>query len=851
LLFSAWGSFIYSNTLESPFVFDDDLRIVNNHSIQISQLNPKEIWEAAFGKKSAANRPIGNISFALNYYFHQLDVKGYHIVNIIIHILTGIFLYLFLAATLSLPSVKTQYERASVLAFFAALVWLVHPVQTQSVTYIVQRVNSLSAMFYVLSFLLYLKGRLAPKTRKNWFWFVFSALSWILALGCKQNAALLPFFVFLYEWYFFQDLSRDWLKRNWKYFLGIVALFAIIALIYMEMHPLERVSKMHDFARREFTVTERGLTQFRVVLYYISLLFYPHPSRLNLDYDFFLSRSLIDPPTTLLSLFTIIILLALAFYIAKKERLISFCILWFFGNLVIESSIIPLAIIFEHRVYLPSMLVCLIPVALIYRFTKLDWLRIGLFSAVLVALSLWTYQRNQAWQDDVTLWRDTVKKSPNKGRPYNNLGSALLEKGNTAEALEHLNKAISLDPNMHEAHLNLGYIMRQKEKSEEAILYFSNALRINPKFSRAHHNLAIVLAEEGKTDEAIEHFYKALSIDPDFAESHESHYNLGFLLAEQGETEDAIKHYAEALQIKPEYAEVHYNLGTLLIEQGKTAEGIEHLNEAIRIDPDLAEAHSHLAFVLAGQGKTEEAIHHFLEVLRINPDDADVHINLGTALLHKGRTSEAIGHFREALRIDSELPEAHINLGAVLVQKGKIDEAIDHFRKALKIDPDASDAKTNLEKALALQGKMDRAIANMKKALTLKPEDAELHYRLAVLYQSRGRADEAIEQYQEALSLDPEFAEALNDLAVAYAIKAEYEEALPLFKKTVKLRPDDPGPYYNVARIYAVQNKIEESIDWLEKAVEKGFSDWHSVKTDEYLENIRGSSRYEQVIKGH
>jgi len=153
-LFVVMGFCIYSNTFDVPFQFDDMLRIKENPHIRIENLTFKNLQKAVTNKESSRNRPIGNITFALNYYFHQYHLLGYHIFNITIHILSGIFLYLFLKTTLSLPVLKFEYNQADLISFFAALIWLVHPVQTQSVTYIVQRMNSMAAMFYVLSFLL-------------------------------------------------------------------------------------------------------------------------------------------------------------------------------------------------------------------------------------------------------------------------------------------------------------------------------------------------------------------------------------------------------------------------------------------------------------------------------------------------------------------------------------------------------------------------------------------------------------------------------------------------------------------------------------------------------------------------
>ena len=494
LLFIIVGSLIYSNTLEVPFYFDDQIRIHHNPHVRITKLNSKEILSAAFNEKSSKNRPIGNITFALNYYFHQYRLTGYHLVNIIVHLLTVILLYFFIKTTLSLPALASKYDHPDLIAFFATLVWLVHPVHTQSVTYIVQRLNSMATMFYMLSFWLYVKGRLAPENAKRWPWYGGSALAWLLALGSKQNAATLPFFIFLYEWYFFQDLDRDWIKRRLKYIFGVIVLFSLIAFMYLGTNPLEKITSITDYANKEFTFAERVLTQPRVVLYYLSLLLFPRPSRLNLDYDFTLSHSLIDPVTTV--------------YTAKKERLLSFCILWFFGNLVIESSIIPLAIIFEHRTYLPSMLVCLLAVTLSYRYIKYKWSGVALVLVTAIVFSFWTYQRNSVWQDPVVFWSDCVEKSPQKARPRNNLGLALADQNRITEAIIHYLEALRINPSFAEAHDNLGNALAEEGRLDEAINHHTEALRINPNNAKAYNNLGQTLAYLGRQTEAFANFLK-------------------------------------------------------------------------------------------------------------------------------------------------------------------------------------------------------------------------------------------------------------------------------------------------------------------------------------------------------
>jgi tetratricopeptide (TPR) repeat protein len=555
---------IYSNTLKGPFIFDDMNNILENPHIRLTKLTLKDLTSAGLDGPSS-RRPVATISFALNYYFNGYKVLGYRLVNILIHVITGVLLYFFAKSTLAVLPLSTRNKFQGWIPFFTALIWLVHPIQSQSVTYIVQRMNSMAGMFYILSLLLYTSARRGRNTRKKWVLFAGCILSGILSLGSKQIAATLPFVVFLYEWYFFQKLSWNWLRRQLLPVAAILMFITAAAYIYLGGHPLEKILMAYE--AQDFTLAERVLTEFRVVIYYISLLLFPHPSRLNLDYDFPISHSLIDPLTTVLSLGIITGLITLAFCLAKKERLLSFAILWFFGNLVIESSVIGLYVIFEHRTYLPSMLVSMAAVTLSYRYMKPKWLNLVVLCAVAILFSFWTYERNDIWRDDVTLWRDCVEKSPNKARPHNNLGNALVRRG----------------------------------KVEEAVSHYSEALRIEPNYGNAHMNLGIALGKQGKLDQAISHFSDALRVEPDNARTHN---NLGFALAIQGRVKEAVSHYAEALHAKPDYAEAHNNLGVALAKQGRIKEAMSHFSEALRIKPYFTEARNNMDRALRRMGRS-------------------------------------------------------------------------------------------------------------------------------------------------------------------------------------------------------------------------------------------------------
>jgi tetratricopeptide (TPR) repeat protein len=682
LVFFILGFFLYANTLESPITFDGKDAIANNPLVQWTEISwdgTKRLLFENSGLKS--HRPLPYISFALNYYFDQYNVAGYHIVNIIIHIITGILLYYFGRITLNISKLNGKHDPLSLIPLFAALIWLAFPVQTQSVTYIYQRTNSMAAMFYLLSLLLYAKGRLSGGGGKKWGLFIGAALAGILALGSKEIAATLPFFLFLYEWYFFRNLSRAWLKRCLPYLAGILFVFIVVAVLYLGIDPIQKI--MAGYGPRDFTLTERVLTQFRVVVHYMTLIFFPHPSRLNLDHDFAISHSLLDPISTITSLGIILALIALAIYLGKRAPLISFCLLWFFGNLVIESSVMGLEIIFEHRTYLPSMLVFLMLVTLAFRYLRSKWLSVGLMCAVLIIFSAWTYQRNRVWGDNITLWQDCVNKSPKKARPHANLGDALVARGRLDEAIDRYSEALL-------------------QKSGHRFLY------------KVHNNLGVALFKKGKIEEAMVHYRETLRAKPDYAPAQ---YNLGDALVAQEKLGEAITHYSLALRLDPGLVAAHNNLGIALFKRGKIGEAIAHFREALRIKPDHSYAYKNLQVALAKQESGREAFSKNQEARKTMQKDLDAHHKLGNLFKTKGKLDNAIKEYQEALSINPEFAPALNNLALVYVDKGEYDKALSLYMKIIDLHPDYYPAYYNMACMYAIQNKVEESIFWLKKAV--------------------------------------------------------------------------------------------------------------------------------------
>jgi len=579
---------IYANTLGSPFVFDSRSNIESNPHIRISKITLNDLAKAAF-KSPAKQRPLPNISFALNYYLHGYNVVGFHVVNILIHISTGFLLYLFVKTTFCTPALRSRYGNYMWISFFTAAVWMVHPLQTQSVSYIVQRMTSLAAMFYILSILLYARFRLSRQQRKKWWLFSGCILAGIMALASKQTAATLPVFIIAYEWYFFRDLDLKWLKNHIPLLTGCLLLAAVIVLALLGSDPLDRI--LGEYKGRDFTPIQRLLTESRVVIFYLSQLLWPHPSRLNLDHNFPLSNSLLDPMTTFFSILTLAALIGLAVVTARKQRLLSFCIMWFFGNLVIESSIVALEIIFEHRVYLPSMTFSLIVVLVVYRWVKPTWLQAVLLCAMVTVGAVWTYERNAVYSDRITFWQDCVDKSPRKARPHNNLGVALADQGYHDEAVKKYLKALQIDPHYQDPVANIGLSLAEQGKIEESITQFSKALEMNPKDYKTLNNLGASLIVVDRHAEAVQYLSEAITLNPYYAQAHN---NLGVGLQLQGRLEEAIDHFSTAVQLDPDYTRAYNNLGVILANQGRFEEAIDQFSAALKVNPGYKNARLNL-----------------------------------------------------------------------------------------------------------------------------------------------------------------------------------------------------------------------------------------------------------------
>jgi tetratricopeptide (TPR) repeat protein len=719
LIISGVGWICYSGTLDAPFYYDDFFNIVDDPTIRLTKLNWDSISRFALSSGTRKiHRPVSTFTFALNYFFGRYNVIGYHLVNIFIHIFSGLLLFIIIRITVNLnfqhnKDFLLQTLSPVILAFFTSIIWVAHPLNIQSVTYIVQRMNSLASMFYLLSMIFYIYGRIHQQKntsiikKKNLIlspvlYFTGCVMSGFLAVTSKQIAATLPVFIFLYEWFFFQGLSYRWLRSKLKPIGAFLVIFIGILLYLNEGTSLEKIFYRYD--PNVFTFSQRIHTELRVVIFYISLLFYPNPFRLSLDHGYPLSNNLIDPPTTILCLFTLLMLLGLAVYSAKNNRLVSFSILWYLGNLVIESSVIGLDIIYEHRNYLPSMMICLMFAKLLFIIFKRQKFSFFLcMSTILLFLCTWTYQRNMTWKNPITFWEDCVKKSPENARPGINLGLEYMRQGNLNLAIHQFHIVAMLKPKSPKVASNLyfnwGEALLYQGKIDEAIKKYNKSIKILPYNDYVHISKAQALIKLNLFSEAIVHLKQAIKLN---IYNTKAYFLLGRILSKQGEIKTAIQLYQEAVRIDNKFIDAKNNLGNLFARQGMTGKAIQQYQEILEINPEHELTLINIGNTLAMQAKLEEAAIYYLKVLKINPSNSAANKNLGKTYLKLGELAKSETFLRESIKLDPEDPETKNTLGIVLTRQHRFKEAINFFEQALVINPGYLNALKNLQKVRSL-----------------------------------------------------------------------------------------------------------------------------------------------------
>jgi tetratricopeptide (TPR) repeat protein len=693
---------VYSRTFSVPLLFDDHPAIVGNSTIRH--------WSTAFGppiNTTASGRPILNLSLAINYAISGTAVWSYHAANLAIHVLAGLTLFGIVRRTLRLRSGQAlvaagQGRRAppldegaaagsdaasssdaTLLALAVALLWTLHPLQTESVTYLVQRAESLMGLFYLLTLYGFIRGAEAdghPRRR----WFALSVAACLLGMATKEVMVSAPLIVLLYDRTFVSGSWREAWRRRWGLHVALAATWLPLVWLVAGTGWDRSNSAGLDVG---ITPWAYWLTQFEAVTRYLWLSVWPHP--LVFEYGTFW----VNLSTGVALYALVVVVLAVAVLVALwRWPAWGFLGAWFFAILA-PTSLVPGAVqmIVEHRMYLPLAAVTTLAAMGIHAAVgRRSWV---VLAALALGLGLLAARRNEDYRNVLTIWSDTVAKRPNNERAHNNLGLAWSEiPGRLPDAIAEYETALRLKPDYAGAHDNLGVAWsKMPGRLNDAIAQLEEALRLQPDDADTHTNLGNAWSQmPGRLNDAAAQYEEALRLKPDSAEAHN---NLGLVWARMpGRLNEAAAQYEEALRLQPDFAEAHNNLGVAWSKMpGRLNDAIAQYEEALRLLPDFAEAHNNLGLAWAKMpGRLPDAAAQYEEALRLQPDYAQAHNNLGLAWAKMpGRLNDAIAQFEEALRLQPDFAQAHYNLGVALSQMpGRLNDAAAQYEEALRLQPD-------------------------------------------------------------------------------------------------------------------------------------------------------------------
>lgn len=672
LIIALVGILVYSNTLGSSFHFDDESSITANAAIK-NLADLKAIW------RFSPARFLTYLSFAINYHFGGLNVLGYHIVSILIHIAAALSVWQLALRLFRTPASDGDEvsKRAPLLALGAALVFVAHPIQTQAVTYVAQRAALLATLFYAMSLTFYLEARLVQIERRDRRFlillFSLSVISGLLALFSKEIAATLPIAMLMMEFFFLRSGSR----LKWIFVTGVLVLFGSVVALLVSRNLISLV---------DTTAISRGqylLTQSKVVLTYLALLVVPVSQ--SLDHFVTVSADIFDPQT-FFSLLALVGFASLGVWLYSRQKVVSFGIFWIILTLLPESSIIPLKdLMFEHRLYLPMIGFSISSVFLLYLLVRRGNARryqivVGCYVAVLGSMA---FVRNEVWKDDVTLWSDVISKSPMDPRAYHNRGRAYADRDMLNEALNDYSIAISLDPNFGPPHNNRASIYIRQQKLNEAIADCSEALRIGDvmhyQTARIYFNRATAYLMKNRIDSAFADFNRTIAYDPTHAAAY---FNLGILYSLRGDSLKALASYTRCVSLNPKNSRAFNDRGVIFRHMGRPDSALSDFSRAIAAEPEFSRPYLNRGILLSEKGAFEPAIDDFTQFLKLSPNNFDGYYNRGGAYISMREFAQGIQDLNRALALNPSFGKAYNDRARAHIGLGQFTDAENDLQRA-------------------------------------------------------------------------------------------------------------------------------------------------------------------------
>ncbi len=671
----------YRASLDVPFQFDDVPNIVDDPSLHLTRLDGASLSRAVRGV-----RPLARLSFALNHLAGGLDVRGFHAVNLAFHAANGLLVRALALEVLALALPALALARRRRAALVAALVFVAHPVQTQAVTYVVQRMASMGAFFALAATLLWVRARTRPRGRPVAY--AGAALAAFLAFASKESYVALPGVVLAVD----ALLLGGWRERLVRHRVAAAISVVAAAAGAARLWAAYRETIASEAARFGYTIGERLLTEPRVVWHYASLLALPLPGRLQLDYDWPLSRSLVDPPSTLVAIAAMAALVAVAWRTRRRWPLLAFAVLWFLGNLAVESSVLPIDLVFEHRVYFPAfgpiLAAC---AALEVAAGAVAWRTWAAAAPAVALLAVATDVRNRQWRDPAGLQRAAFAPGAETTRALLTIGADQERRGDLAGAEATFRRALEKDPRETKAMDDLAVVARRRGELAAAEGWYRRALGVQPALVEPHYGLAEVFVEAGRLDDARAELDLLLRLAPGHVDGWIMSGDLAF---RAGDAALARERFTRAIELDPANVTALKDRAIAGLSEGRVEDGLRDLRAALARSPADAEALRLLGDALSRVGRGGEAEAAYRDAIRRVPAQRGLRFDLASLLAAEGRLEDAE---RELLGEVALAPHAgaYNNLGNVYLERDPA-RAREMYRRALALDPGNATAAANL-----------------------------------------------------------------------------------------------------------------------------------------------------------
>jgi protein O-mannosyl-transferase len=631
---------VYWNSLRAPFVFDDVPSIVGNPTIEHLWPLGGPLQPPTHGE-TVTDRPLLNLSFALDYALGRRNPAVYRGGNIAVHACAGLLVFGLVRRTMKrrLDRGRRSLGRegaktAFLIALTSAALWLVHPLETESVTYVVQRAESLMTLLLLLVMYAFVRGTESQGRRG---WLAVSWLACLLGMATKEVMVVAPVLVACYDRLFLLPTWREVFGRRWRF-------YAVLGLTWLLLGWLV----LHDGITRGGTTANASAlaywaTQPGALVTYLARSFWPHP--LVFDYGARWAKGAGEVVGPLAIVVAMMAGLAVAWRRAAAVAFVGLC----FFLILAPTSIVPGArqTIAEHRMY--AALAPLIALVVVTTYRALGR-RAALAGVVAVlALAAIAVRRNEDYRSVYSIWNDTALKRPDNRWAHVNVGNTLAEAGRPSDALAHYDIALGLDPTDSITHYDAANALVQLGRLPDAIAHFREALRLDPAYAAARTNLADALFRTGNYEESAALYREILRRDADTAEMH---YNLGNALAHQQHFNEAERELTEALRRRSSYPEASYNLGCVYLQTSRPSEAVVQFEASLRLKPADSETHNNLGAALAQLGRIDEAVTHVREAVRLDPANVAAHGALGQLYAYTGHRDDAVAEFRAVLRAD-------------------------------------------------------------------------------------------------------------------------------------------------------------------------------------------------------